>query len=260
MWICNSVFAQQQTSLLFLGVDQLCSLWKRNRRGWCHGQSAGSVSPCQQQTKIQRRKGRKADVAGIVGAIWGQSCGNDFYFCFFNIFFVHSDKNVGMVLLTIFVELILQALCGTVVTSKHSESKGEFILLLHFICRAWWWGWLSWQSRQFTAYDRVWLAWGDHVRLTGWWNPIPNLFSFVLKTVTDMVVIGSDSNDVVCQHSSAKTLRFTQWWVRRQHAQLFPHPCTPYPAYKCTVTHCSSSCSLTSGISVMEFVMSWLLL
>ena len=39
-----------------------------------------------------------------------------------------------MVLFTIFVELVLQALCGTAVTLKHSESKGEFLLLLHSIC------------------------------------------------------------------------------------------------------------------------------
>ena len=42
---------------------------------------------------------------------------------------------------------------------------------------------------------------------------------------------------LVCQCPPAKTLRFTQCWVRRQHEQQFPYTCTYCHTYKCSVTH-----------------------
>ena len=58
----------------------------------------------------------------------------------------------------------------------------------------------------------------------------------------------------VCQCSSAKTLRFSWYWVRRQCVQPFPYMCVCCCTYKCCVNHHSSSCTWASGISVMDFV------
>ena len=41
---------------------------------------------------------------------------------------------------------------------------------------------------------------------------------------------------------------------------LFPHTCTYSHTYRWSVSHHSGSCTLTSRISIMEFVMSWSLL
>ena len=65
----------------------------------------------------------------------------------------------------------------------------------------------------------------------------------------------------VCQSFSAKTLRFTQCWVRMRMQcvlQPFPHSstCCQCHTYKCSATHYSDSCAPSSEILI--FVMSWL--
>ena len=74
----------------------------------------------------------------------------------------------------------------------------------------------------------------------------------------------------VCWHSSAETMRgFTQCWVRRMHVVdrcniavqpliLSTPVCTSSPQLQMqSVTSHSGSCILTSGILVMELVISW---
>ena len=62
---------------------------------------------------------------------------------------------------------------------------------------------------------------------------------------------------VVCcvsKHSSAKTLRFTQCWVRKVWVQQFPHTWTYCHTYKCRLACHSGSCAPTLEAEVEQTV------